>query len=378
MRAAGLTSVLAAALLLAASTADAPRSVAPAGGARTLRAAASATGGGWSDEQVRRYAAVYDVVVVGASARAARVQLFHQARPGILVLAYTCGFDVQEDAPLFAWIRDRHPEWFLRDAAGRPVHTYRDAKRWALDCGRDDVRAFFADSARRRVRELGADGILEDNVMPSWDYRNLAAGATRLERYASVAEWRAALERYLEALEQAVAPAVVAANEVVPWTSHARIAAVEQLPPGGPRWEEIVRGFAALARDSARIPYLQLHLDGPQDPMRAFATASFLLAVEPGALLSLQWDGPREAVETLPEYRLYLGRPLGPAQQALGVWWRDFERARVIVNPTSGELRAPWPSWCDGGRAATLPARHAGIAWRPGVPHELLPQWVTP
>jgi hypothetical protein len=377
MRAAGLPAVLGAALLLA-TVAGAPGRAVPAGGTPTLRAAGSATGGSWTEAQVRRYAEVYDLVVVGASARAARVQLFHQAHPGILVLAYTCGFDVHEDAPLYAWIRARHPGWFLRDAAGRPIHTYRDAKRWALDCGLDDVRAFLADSASRRVRELGADGILEDNVLPTWDCRNLAPGAARLERYATVAEWRAALERYLEALERAVAPASVGANQVVPWTRHARIVAVEQLPPGGPRWEEMLRDFAVLARDPARIPYLQQHLDGPQDPMRAFATASYLMAVEPGALLSLQWDGPRESVAALPEHRLSLGRPLGPARQEAGVWWRDFERARVLVNPTADERPAPWPSWGGGRRTAGLPARRAGIAWRPGATHEELPQWVTP
>lgn len=364
--------------LLLAAAAGSPGRTAPAPRAPTLRAAGSATGGSWTEAQVRRFAAVYDVVVVGASARTDRVQLFHQAHPGIVVLAYTCGFDVNEDSPLFARIRDRHPDWFLRDAAGRPIHSYRDPKRWALDCGRDDVRDFFADSARRRVSELGADGILEDNVLPSWDYRNLAPGASRLERYATVAEWRAALERYLAALERAVAPAPVAANEVVPWTSHARIVAVEQLPPGGPRWEEMVRGFAAVARDPARIPYLQQRLDGPLDPMRAFATASYLMAVEPGALLSLQWNGPREAVTALPEYRLSLGRPLGPARQAAGVWWRDFERARVLVNPTAQERPAPWPPWSGGRRAGGLPARGAGIAWRPGAAHEELPQWATP
>lgn len=379
MRAHGLPAVLGAALLLAAAAAaDVPGRAEPAPGLPTLRAAGSATGGSWTEAQVRRYAAVYDVVIVGASARAARVRLFHQAHPGILVLAYTCGFDVHEDAPLFAWIRDRHPDWFLRDAAGRPIHTYRDRKRWALDCGRDDVCAFFADSARRRVSELGADGILEDNVLPSWDYRSLASGARRLQRYATVAEWRAALERYLAALERAVAPAFVGANQVVPWTRHARIAAVEQLPPGGPRWEEMLRGFAAVARDPARIPYLQQHLDGPQDPMRAFATASYLMAVEPGALLSLQWDGPRESVTAPPEYRLRLGRPLGAARQEAGVWWRDFERARVLVNPTAQQRPVRWPSWSGARGATPLPPRRAAIAWRPGAAREALPQWVTP
>ena len=365
--------------LLVATAGDAPaRGAARVPATPTLRAAAMALGGGWTEAQVRHYAALFDVVVVGTSARAERVRLFHEAHPGILVLAYTSGFDVHDDGPLYAWIRDRHPDWLLRDAAGRPLHTYRTPTRWALDCGRADVRAFFADSARRRLRALGADGIFEDNVLPSWDFRNLARGASRLERYAAAAEWRAALERYLEALERAVAPAVVGANEVVPWTRHARIVSVEQLPPGGPGWERIVRGFAALARDTTRIPFLQHRLSGPDDPMRAFVTASYLMAVEPGALIGLQWDGPRESVTALPEHRLALGRPHGAAREEGGVWWRDFEHARVLVNPADGARPAPWPPWAGARRGAVLAAGHAGIAWRPGAARPNLPHWVTP
>jgi hypothetical protein len=357
--------------------ARAPQSAAPparTAAAPTLRPAGSALGGSWSEAQVRRHAAIFDLVVVGASARAERVRLFRAARPGIVVLAYIAGFDVHEDQALFGWIRDRHPDWWLRDAAGRPLRTYRDPRRWALDCGRADVRAFFADSARRRREAIGADGVFEDNVLPSWDYRNLARGAARLERYATVEEWRAALERYLEAIEQAVAPAVLGANQVVPWTRHARIVAVEELPRDGARWEEMLRGFEALARDTTRVPYLQHTLQGPEDPARAFVTASYLMVVRPGAFIGFRWRGPRDSVRWLPEYGLALGPPLDAARVEGGIWWRDFERARVLVNPTGRDLPAPWPAWSGGG--PPLPARRAGIAWRPGVSHGPLPYWV--
>lgn len=343
-------------------------------GPPTLRAAGLAMGGSWTDAQVRRYASQFDAVVVGRSARAARVRLFHESRPGMLVLAYTGGFDVDDELPFHAWLLERHPDWFLTDAAGRRVNTYRDRHRWALDCGRPDVCAFFADSARRRVRELGADGIFEDNVMPTWDLGNLAGGARRLGRYATREEWRAALERYLAALEEAVAPAVVAANQVTPWTRHGRIVAVEGMPPGGARWEETVRALAAVAREG-RVPFLIHSLDGPDDPARAFVTASYLMAAGPGALLCLPYPGPRDSVRRLPEQSLALGRPLGAAQPADGVWWRDFERARVLVNPTDRARPAPWP---DGRRGPVLPAGRAGIAWRPGGPRPGLVHWVSP
>jgi hypothetical protein len=383
--------VLLTALLLAA-TAPGPSACAgpdrpapgpgvPRAGAPTLRAAGLAMGGSWTDSQVRCYASQFDVVVVGASARAERVRLFHATHPGMLVLAYTCGFDVNDETPFYAWVRDRHPGWFLTDAAGGRVHAYRDRHRWALDCGLPEVRAFFADSARRRVQAIGADGIFEDNVMPTWDVKNLAGGAARLGRYATRAKWRAALDLYLAALEQAVAPARVAANQVVPWTRHGQIVVIEGMPAGGARWEELVRGLEAVARDHARVPFLVHHLDGPDDPARAFVTASYLMAAGSGALLCLPYEGPRDSVRRLPEQSLALGRPLGAAQQQGGVWWRDFERARILVNPTTERRPAPWPGT---GRGPALPARRAGIAWQPGgpgpagAPQPRLPHWVSP
>ncbi len=369
---------------LALAAAARPRAATPAAGEEaaaadtgfTLRAGNGATGGSWSDAQVRRYASIFDLVVVGGSARAARVRLFHATHPGMLVLAYTSGFDLRENDRQTAWILRSHPDWLLRDADGQPLHTYRDPTRWALDCGRDEVRAFFADSALRRAQEIGADGVMEDNVFPTWDYRNLAPGRARLQRYASVAEWREALERYLAALEQAVAPGVVAANEVEPWTRHARIVAIEEMPWGGPRWEALRRGFEQVSSEPGRFPWLQHTLSGPDDPARAYVTASYLLSVQPGAYIGFHWPGPRESVRSLPESRLRLGRPLGPATSRDGVWRRDYARATILVNPTGSDRPAPWPEWSGGG--PPLPAHGAGIAWRPGAPHEPLPGWVTP
>ena len=171
-----------------------------------------------------------------------------------------------------------------------------------------------------------------------------------------------------------MAPAVVAVNQVTPWTRHGRIVAVEGMPPGGARWEETVGGLAAVARDSTRVPFLIHSLDGPDDPARAFVTASYLMAAGPGALLCLSYEGPREAVRRLPEQSLALGRPLGAARQAEGVWWRDFERARVLVNPTDRARPAPWP---DGVGGPALPAGRAGIAWR-SRPAPALAHWVSP
>ena len=103
------------------------------------------------------------------------------------------------------------------------------------------------------------------------------------------------------------------------------------------------------------------------------------MAAEPGALLCLPYDCPRDSVRRLPEQSLVLGRPLGPARQEGGVWWRDFERARVLVNPTAGPLPAPWPAAGRRGRGPALPALSAGIAWRPpGSAPPRLAYWVSP
>jgi hypothetical protein len=362
----------------AARAAAAPAGPPPRAGspARTLVAAVPALGGGWDDALVRRWGAMFDVVVVGASARSARVRAFRAVNPDIVVLAYTNGFDVHESAPLCGWIRARHPAWLLRDAGARPLHAYRDPLRWALDCGDLEVRGFFADSVRRRVRELGADGIFEDNVMPTFAVKTLARGADRIEGYATVAAWRAALEEYVGALERAVAPGWMAVNQVVPWTRHGAVVCVEDVPMGGPAWEEIVRGFQALAREPGRVPWLQQHLSGPDDPSRPFATATFLLAVEPGAWLGLDWR-PKEAMTRAPEYDLELGRPLGAARRQGAIWWRDFERARVLVNAGLLPGAAPLPA-SSARRSFLLPGHRAALAWRPGAPRIALPGWIVP
>src|SRR5205807_277489 len=98
-------------------------------------------------------------VIVGGSATRERVRRFREDHPGIEVLAYTGAFDVYNSSPLWSWIRAQHDDWFLRSAGGGHVRTYRTSDRYALDTGNAGVRAYFADSARHRIAELGADGI---------------------------------------------------------------------------------------------------------------------------------------------------------------------------------------------------------------------------
>ena len=366
--------VVVAVMLLSAGCEDRRGQIAAAtnaDGTFALRSAASALGGSWSDEEVDHFAREFDLVVVGGSARRARVDRLRRADSGLVVLAYTCGFDTFVDNALGEWMRREHPDWFLRDAGGEPVTTYRNRNRWALDPGHDGVRAFFADSARRRVREVGADGVWEDNAFPGFGYRNVAAGR-RLERYADDAAWRAAVEGYLAALEAAVGREGLTINQVRPWTRHGATVMIEDFPLGGAGWLDLHRGFEQVAADSSRTTMLMQGIRGPDDPERAFAAASYLMSVRPGAWLGYHWPGGRLAQRAVPEHRLALGRPLGPARERSGVWYRDFERGRVLVNPIGRARPAPWPS---GGPA--LPALGAGLAWRgPGAPPSL-PQWIV-
>ncbi|HET7225226.1 MAG TPA: putative glycoside hydrolase, partial [Candidatus Eisenbacteria bacterium] len=332
---------------------------------RTLHPCAQAMGGSWSDEDIRRYADLFDCVIVGGSADRARVARFHQLHPGIVVLAYTGEFDVYNSSGLWTWIHAQHDDWFLRDAGGGHVRTYRTPNRYALDPGNAGVRAFFADSAARRIAELGCDGVWEDNVFPDWNYRSFAMGA-KLARYASPTAWREALEGYLARLERSVAPHHLAVNQVKPWTGHGDIVVIEDLP-AGEGWEDMVEGLARVNEQPGRTTMLLESLDNAQDPKRAFIAASYLLAAKPGAYLGFHWSGGRSGVGRVPEYDLELGRPAGAMSHADGVWWRDWDRARIAVNPGAEPRPAP-----GGG---TLPPHSAGIAWRTSD-HPALPDWV--
>lgn len=340
--------------------------------AATLRPAAAAMGGSWSDEDVRHYARHFDLVVVGGSARRDRVARFRELNPDIVVLAYTCAFDTYVDNALGQWIRARHPDWFLRDGTGKPLTTYRKDERWGLDPGHEGVRAFFADSARRRMREIGADGVWEDNAFPSYDYRNVANGRT-LAAYRSPEEWRGAVDGWLARLEATVGRERLAVNQVKPWTRHGRWVVIEEFPQGGRAWVEMHRGFERVSAEPGRETMLLQAVDAPDDPERAFAAASYLMGAKPGAWLGYYFPGGRLAAQATPEHRLALGRPLGAAREQGGVWFRDFEHARVLVNPTDEPRTAPWP----GREGPALAAHGAGIAWRGSAGRVELPQWTV-
>jgi hypothetical protein len=144
---------------------------------------------------------------------------------------------------------------------------------------------------------------------------------------------------------------------------------IEEFPRSGAAWSEMLAGFAKVGDQAGRTTMLLQHLDGPDDPSRAFVTASYLMAANPGAYLGFRWDGPRESIRAVPEYQLRLGAPHGPAVRANGgLWWRDWDRARVAVNPTDGTLE-----WPGGG---SLGPHQAGIQWRPGADRVALPDWV--
>jgi hypothetical protein len=64
------------------------------------------------------------------------------------------------------------------------------------------------------------------------------------------------------------------------------------------------------------------------------------------------------------------GKPYAPAG-------RDWERARVLVNPGGPASPVPWPSW-SGASSTPLPPGRAGIAWRPGAARVVLPDWIGP
>jgi hypothetical protein len=332
-----------------------------------------AMGGSWTDAQVRQYGSIFDLVIVGQSASAQRVDDFRRVRPSIKVLAYTSAFDVHDEDPLFKDMQTRHPQWLLRNADGEPIHTYRDQHRWALDPGQPDLRDYFANAAKKRVEKLHADGVFEDNAMPDWNFKNFARGARALQGYPDPAAWRKAVDGWLALLEQRIAPAVVGANQVRPWTSHGKLVIIEELPTSGDAWSDMIEGLQRVSREG-RVPVVLHTLDGPEDPARPFVAASLLLAAEPGAYLGFRWDGPRENARDLPEYHLDLGAPTGEAKRAAsGVWKRPFQRALILVNPTDHPVEV---AATQEARPSSMPPRSAAILWHDGIAAATPPGWL--
>jgi hypothetical protein len=244
------------------------------------------------------------------------------------------------------WIRDNHPEWFLRDADGNLIY----AERWGvvmMDPGQLGWRDFWISRVREGEKD-GWDGVFIDNLNTRFT-AHASNDDIVLENY-TLETYRDAVTGFLQYVYQSYFQPnnkKFMANLSVHWGDTSVFDRYSQYLDGAmdefwayPRsgwysvksWEDrLKRMGAAVQRGETAILVSQ---GKKKDQARVqFGLASYLLIAEDNASFRYTRDNRYEMLWNYDNYSLKLGEPLGTYQRSGNTWTRNFANGKVTVNP---------------------------------------------
>lgn len=264
----------------------------------------------------------------------------------------------------YCMIRDQHPEWLMRDTSGNLItHIYGGARYVQVDPGNPGWQQFFL----TRVRELQEqvdpthggiwDGVFLDNVDASLGrFRAIgvqpAAYPDDVTYHTAVRSFlRAIYEGYFQPQNRPLHANITEVRDGTVWDSHLDYLDGAMQEGWGvdwgsgyltaARWEaDLQRAEKTQARGKRMMTIAQGNEPTPEPIWQAanlrqqFAYASYLLVANGQAAFRYS-DSPYRYIWLYENYKLDLGRPLGPRYQEGSVWRRDFERGTVTVDPVT-------------------------------------------
>ncbi len=311
-------------------------------------------------------------------------KILHEQYPDKLYMHYVTPLMARPDAPSsyldYEYIQREHPDWFLLiDEANAAPGDYRNPEKriryipddppgsvW-YDCFFLDVgNAEFQDWAVEQFMSLLAQthpafsGMMTDNILldvwvawktklyPNWKY----AG--------KYAEWNQGYFAYLKKLHTKLRERgyILVLNHTTDygsgkqeavWTNILKIAdgyTDEQAlgPPlslwGGEQWEWSLRHHETIIEKGLYDWWIFTPPVGDSEKAYQeflYVYSSFLLVKNEKWSLFGVMGGDVNGSYVAPWYREYtlpVGEPVGPRYQREGCWWRDYQYAQIVVNPT--------------------------------------------
>jgi Hypothetical glycosyl hydrolase family 15 len=278
--------------------------------------------------------------------------------PGTKVLVYKDMASTRDDAGTrdlptgtsYAYANRVHPEWFLKDTAGKRVSWADWPHYWQMDVGSRSYQRVWARKVAHDLRRRGWDGVFVDGISRTMQYPWYLNGRV-LAKYPGPNDYARATTSFL----RRVAPVLRRRSLVVGNINDAT-------PELWRRWVSFISGAskewwtkAGSGRDSgfltgadwryqmqllqeaqARHKIFLAFTYGPADdgPAMDYARASFLLFAR-GRRSAFGYSPVCGSQPSSARWRADIGAPLGPAAQVAGIWRREFAAGIVVVNPSS-------------------------------------------
>ncbi len=249
------------------------------------------------------------------------------------------------------FIRDNHPEWFLRDANGNLIYSSQGNQDVIImDPGQQGYREFWLE--RLRVEQIGGwDGIFIDNMATT--FTRHGAGEISLQNY-TPQQWRDATTSFLKYIREsyfAGANKKIFANLSVYWNENNTYFQYLQYLDGTMdehwavrgndtdtytqlSWEDRILRAEETLKLGKEMMFVSRGTQGNNSRQR-FSLASYLLVAEDDAYFRYTRQGNYGSIWLYDNYDSALGNPSGSYYRQGNTWLRDFENGRVSVTPST-------------------------------------------
>lgn len=245
----------------------------------------------------------------------------------------------------FCRIRDKNPDWFLLGPSGQRMEY---ADYYVMDPGSPGWRAFWLERARQSQELLGWQGVFLDNVEASLTKRE-ERGAIPAA-YPDDLSYQTAVEGFLQYLysnyfqprNRPLYANIISVADWQVWLRYLRYLdgvmdegfAVDwhdgYLNPD--EWEAEMAAVET-AQGMGKTVLLVAQGQKFETAREQFALASYLLVNQGRAYFRYTHQDYYDEEWLYSNYQLDLGVPLGQRYQRDGVWYRDFTRGQVVVDP---------------------------------------------
>jgi hypothetical protein len=245
----------------------------------------------------------------------------------------------------FCRISLEHPDWFLLDQYGNRIVNENDY--YNMDPGHPGFQAFWLERAGQLQRQYGWQGIFLDNVEASLSkYKRNGALP---QKYPTDASLQSAVEEFLSYLRnQYGGPLyanIISVRDKDVWLNYMGYLDGAMLENFAVDWRgsdlsnsEWAAEMEMLSKSQQMGRELILVSQGHQDdlPRQQFAYASYLLLNDGLAYFRYAHSSAYREIWWYENYNDDLGKPLGPAYEQGGRWFREFEHGRIVMDPRSG------------------------------------------
>lgn len=272
-----------------------------------------------------------------------------------------------------------HPEWFLKNEAGEWVANWEYTNSLQLDPGNTQWREFMAKAYKDNITRYGYDGVFVDIVNTTTHYINNKKASKAVNPKTGKAytdqEWKEAMLGLLQTVRRHIGDKLMIVNgsrgQEYFQTRYADFLTVAdgmcnegftgwaQNPTKSKfesedKWKADVDALADCARrDKIVIAVANVKERESTEPAAAYEAryryiiASFLLGMGKRHYLQFYARVPGKPAgvyqpgkDVLPApCNVQLGEPSGTYQQKDGVYQREFQRGKVLVNPTVRQVR---------------------------------------